>query len=410
MNTFKKLGITLIALCIFALTSCNEDDPFGGNNPKSGYVSLENENITINQSGKFSIPVNLNTSINPNGVNVSYTIESTQGNVPNTFSDISNGNITIKSGEIISNIELDIPNTRESFSLRLALTGTDDSSFSVGLRDGSKVTSADIMVNIDFPKTQINFQSTASNLEVPINDQNTIDIPISVSTTSDSDRTVTIEVEPLPSGTADAAMPNQYSFTNEVLIPANQFFGILKLTGIDNGLEVGETVRLQLKITQANFIDTNILDEIHTVSISQVCPLPDDYLVGNYRLNSPLANVWCNAPRPSFIGDGIDVVVAVGSTSSQRVFTSRYTPGSCDAFSNVGQFIINLSCNQATLGANFNTGVFCGGAEVVITNNPGNIANYDISDDSSITINVIETPGGTCSVMPTNQTFTLTRL
>lgn len=259
-------------------------------------------------------------------------------------------------------------------------------------------------------RTLIKFESNTSNLEVLLNDQGTVEIPISVSTFSNSDRTIMVDAIPFPDGTSNAALSNQYSFESEVTIPANELFGTLKVTGIDEGLEVSQIVKLQLKITQANFDNFSISSDIHTVNISKICPVDENYLVGTYRLNSPLAGVFCNAPQPSFIGNGIEVEVSVGDTPSQRVFSSRFAPGSCDAFSAISNYRITLLCGQAFLSSSLNTGVFCGGAEVVIANDSDNSTSYDDNDDSTITINVIETTGGTCSVMSRNQSFTLTKL
>jgi len=148
MNLYKKIGATLGIIAFLILNACDDKaDQFGGNNLKSGYVALQIEDqLIIAEGTTLSVPVELNTAINPNGVEISYSVEAVNGTLPSGFSDSSNGMLNINAGEISSTIELTIPQSGTEYSFRVMLTGVDDTDFTIGLSDNSKVTESDIFV------------------------------------------------------------------------------------------------------------------------------------------------------------------------------------------------------------------------------------------------------------------------
>ncbi|WP_394973528.1 hypothetical protein [uncultured Croceitalea sp.] len=263
-------------------------------------------------------------------------------------------------------------------------------------------------------ETFIRFIDNASNLEVVIDDQGVVEIPVSVSTFSESERTITVEVLSFPEGTPDVAQPNQYSFNGTVTIPPKELEGILVVTGLDNGIEEGQNLKLQLRIVGASFNNFSIAEGVHTVNIFQICPIPEDYLVGTYILTSPLANIFCSADRPSFIGDGVAVEVLIGESPTQRVFRAKYAPGSCEGFNGPHDFVISLACGTASLGQPVDTQVACSAAALItIVDDPNRPTMYTTDDDSEITINVIDDINGSCTECCgapfANQSFTLTK-
>ncbi|WP_394973526.1 hypothetical protein [uncultured Croceitalea sp.] len=149
MKMYKELKIVLWLTTLSTFIGCNDNaDQFGGNNPKSGYVALLSESTIVTEEGlgTLSIPVELNTSINPNGVTVTYSVEALNGVLPNGFVDRSNGSLTIPEGEIERSLNFTIPNNDGDYSFRIQLNGIDDSDFSIGLSDGSKVVATDVFV------------------------------------------------------------------------------------------------------------------------------------------------------------------------------------------------------------------------------------------------------------------------
>lgn len=152
MKIYKKLFFALCIFALIALNGCNDNaDQFGGNNPKSGYVALEvaNSLVISENEGVLSLPVELNTSINPNGVDVSYIVEEINGILPNGFVDRSNGNLSIIGGETTGTLNFSIPKSGGEYSFRVVLTGVNDNDFSIGLSDNSQVVSTDIFVGVE---------------------------------------------------------------------------------------------------------------------------------------------------------------------------------------------------------------------------------------------------------------------
>lgn len=161
-ETKQSLLLLVLYLCptVFLFYGCNDNaDQFGGNNPKSGYVALGSGNLLVveNSVGTLSIPIDLNTSINPNGVNIRYSVEAIDGTLPSGFVDRSNGSIIIKAGELQNMLDFIVPNNSGDYSFRINLVSVDDPDFKLGLNDGSKVistivyvgTTDEIIVSID---------------------------------------------------------------------------------------------------------------------------------------------------------------------------------------------------------------------------------------------------------------------
>lgn len=264
-------------------------------------------------------------------------------------------------------------------------------------------------------ETLIKFEAITSNLEVIVDSEGSIEIPISVSTFASTERTVNVEVLAFPEGTEDAAAPDQYIFNGDVVIPANELEGSIRVTGLDDGLEEGETLRLQLQIVGGSFPGINIAEGIHTVNIFQICPIPEDYLVGRYMLNSPLSNIKCSADQTFFIGNNVEVEISIGASGIQRVFRAKYSPGSCDGFNGPYDFVLSLACGTVSLAEPVTTGVSCSSvADITIANDAGRPSNYNVNDDSQITVNVIDDINGSCTdccgAPFLNQSFTLTKI
>ena len=116
---------------------------------------------------------------------------------------------------------------------------------------------------------------SAANIDLPIVFDSTaeIDIPVLVSTLSDVDRTVAVNV--VTTSAENEATPDQYSVGSKVTIPANSYRGILPITGIDNGIEIGETKTVTLEIEEISGDSGSDLDTFSTtnVSIFLVCPV-----------------------------------------------------------------------------------------------------------------------------------------
>ena len=84
----------------------------------------------------------------------------------------------------------------------------------------------------DGSQTLAYFDGTSATLEVEINSQGSITVPVGVSTLSSTDRTINVSAN----ASATTATAGQYSFSGTATIPANSYTGSFEVTGIDDGL------------------------------------------------------------------------------------------------------------------------------------------------------------------------------
>ncbi|WP_460217962.1 hypothetical protein [Psychroserpens sp. MEBiC05023] len=252
-------------------------------------------------------------------------------------------------------------------------------------------------INTTFNNTSgqslVAFAGTSSDLAVVIDGTGTVDVQIEVSTVSDSDRTVTVSVDE----TSSAAAENYSFVSNMVTIPAGSYSGILTINGVDNSVEP-QAETIILNIQDSNASNATLSPVQHTVNIFQVCPVPSDYLVGDYLLT--------DNGNENF---GIDVPVTVTvdpSEPTNRLFTATFLPNTGVAadvevvitlgcnFYNVGTVDINVTCTQVT--------------SYLITGAGASNSMYDLNDDTVHTVNYLEDPEADCGPAIV-QNFTLTK-
>lgn len=250
-------------------------------------------------------------------------------------------------------------------------------------------------------QTLVFFSKTTSALEVTIDDTGSIDVQIGVNTLSSSDRTVTVAVNTSPTLTTAAA--ENYSVPATIVIPANEYFGQLTITGVDNSVETtAEIITINLvsidgggQISPAN----------HTISIFQVCPVnapfSGSYFMEQITAINPDDGVGCFA-------DQILTITSTGATTRQ--FKAVYLEGL-----GIGQpastVPFGLVCNEVIVAPAIGTGLVCVQGQPAITLGPGIVpATYDADDDSVFELTLTEyvTDGG-CGAAPYQTTFRLTK-
>nr|WP_321235714.1 DUF1735 domain-containing protein [uncultured Psychroserpens sp.] len=240
------------------------------------------------------------------------------------------------------------------------------------------------------------FAGPSSNLAVVIDGTGTVDVQIEVTTVSDSDRTVTVSID--ESSTAAA---ENYSFaSNMVTIPAGQYSGFLTINGVDNSVEPqAETIVLNIQESNANNATLSLIQ--HTVNIFQICPVPSDYLVGDYILTDSNGNFGVNVP----------VTISVDpSESTNRLFVAAFLPGS--SVETDVQVVLTLGCNFFNLGT-VDINVTCTQVTSFIIGSAGaSNSMYDLNDDevgTVHTVNYLEDVEADCG--PSSiQNFTLTKI
>lgn len=243
------------------------------------------------------------------------------------------------------------------------------------------------------------FDTTSTTLEIEINDSNTTTINVGVSTISSSDRTLTVSVDE-----SSTATPAMYSFNSSVTIPANEYFGTINFTGIDDGLTTeGATLTLNIDPIAGGVVSS----QNHTISLIEICPVDSTFATGTYTLDFVSGGVAAAGFAPA-LGDGITVELVNGTGSTERTFNAKCYPSF--GFSNAPtDFSFNLVCGTTVSNGLVDgqiSGVGCGGSIAFgPAPSPGS---YTVGDDNLITIIFAEDTEEICGSVATT-TYTLTK-
>ncbi|KAB8154108.1 hypothetical protein EZY14_006640 [Kordia sp. TARA_039_SRF] len=235
------------------------------------------------------------------------------------------------------------------------------------------------------------FSRTSADLGILIDETGSVTVPIGASTLSSQDRVVSISiVEELT--TAD---PVTYTLPSTVTIPANSYFGDLVIDGVDIGVETTpETITIKLDSFDNGVVSSAQLE----VSIFQVCPIPETYMVGDYLLTDSNGNF------------GVDVPVTLTidpDDSTARIFTAEFLPGT--GVARDVDVVVNLKCFNFVIDP-IDINVQCTGPAYIVVEAGNNNSMYDLSNDTMLTVNYLEDPNASCSAAPSVQNFTLTKL
>jgi hypothetical protein len=243
------------------------------------------------------------------------------------------------------------------------------------------------------------FDSSTTTLEIEINNSNTATIEVGVSTISSSDRTLTISIDP-----SSTATPAMYSFNSSVTILANEYFGTINFTGIDDGLtSEGATLTLNIDPIAGGIISS----QNHTVNLIEICPVATTFAIGMYTLDFVSGGVGAAGFAPA-LGTGIAVDVINGAGTTERTFNVKCYPSF--GFSNApADFSFNLVCGTTISNGLVDgqiSGVGCGGS---IAFGPSGAGTYTVGDDTNITLVFAEDTAEICGSVATT-TYTLTKI
>jgi hypothetical protein len=234
-----------------------------------------------------------------------------------------------------------------------------------------------------------------------------VEIPVLASRISDSDRTVSVNV--VTTGAENEANPDQYSVASTVTIPANSYRGILPFTGIDNGIDIGETKTVTLEITEISGDSEAELDSFSatTVNLFQVCPVPTDFFIGDYELTTTVPGIFGSV----IFAQGVVTLEQGESSSDARKFTSAFMypelgPGPAFTFN------FTLVCGTVLVPSGQDTGIGC------VTNTflgpSDSTGGYEAGDDSVLVIDFVDDEGSTsCGAFGSGETpasITLTKI
>ncbi|NKI31857.1 hypothetical protein [Croceivirga thetidis] len=251
-------------------------------------------------------------------------------------------------------------------------------------------------------QTYVKFAQSVIDLPVVFDSSAEIMIPVQVTTISSSDRTVNISV--INSGAEGAATSDQFNVSNSVTIPANSYEGMLSFTGIDAGIEIGETKTVSLQIDGINgSSDANVESTPTVISMFQVCPVEEDFFIGDYELTTTAPGIFGTVIFPQ----GTVTISQGASSPDARVFTAQIYPD-LGTFGDI-DFNFTLVCGTVVVAGGQVTGVGCAGSSTTI--GPSNATgSYTAGDDSTITIDLADDEGGASCGSQANAQFVLTRI
>lgn|SRR5690606_39620719 len=243
--------------------------------------------------------------------------------------------------------------------------------------------------------TFLSFDESTFNLEVPINGETELIIPLKASATSPVDRQfgiVLIEEE-------STANPLTYNLPATVTIPANEYIGNLVIAGQDLDLVDQTTKSFVFEIVNLSdneFMDNNKIK----VDVFEVCPLFAPF-EGSYVFSQVVEGDF----GPTFAPG---TVLQLGKSSEYgRYIEGNYIPEAISGFNLRISF--TLSCNQVVVNS-LETSLTCTGGEPYLALGPASVnATYDEYDDSEIMVTYTENTNSACGAGPKQVTFKLTK-
>lgn len=228
------------------------------------------------------------------------------------------------------------------------------------------------------------------------------DVKVGVSDVLPYSRTYSITIDP-----SSAAVEGvDFSLvTSTFEIPANSVVGSFRLESGDYASSTlsGKTVKFNLVEVE----DTKILENrsVFTLTVIRYCPIPADYMVGEYQIEDVLATVGPGNGTSNY-ASGVVTISSVDDDPTARTFSTPVLPAFNAEIETVNLY---LSCGNFGMD-DVNPGLFCTeGVSYIFTADPENVPTYDLADDSSFTITYIEDPNGSCGG-PFASSYRLTKL
>lgn len=253
--------------------------------------------------------------------------------------------------------------------------------------------------NVEQNGTLLGFSRAAYNLEIERDATGSLDVIVNSSTASPSDRTYTVTVT--ISDAENAANPDTFTVPATVTIPANEYQGILTITGVDNGLV--DVERRSFTITLGGLTDEMYDSNTATIFVYEVCEIFADF-TGTYNVTSGPDPVVGNN---KFIPDGVYEITA--PTTYTRQFTA--TPYAPQYSQSEYDVVISFTCGATTISAEYFTTLACASHPGLFLGvEPASGGTYNPDNDSSFTVVVRANPELTCGAPAANQTYIFTKV
>ncbi len=235
------------------------------------------------------------------------------------------------------------------------------------------------------------FSETSVSLPVFVGSSETIEVIVGISTISSSDRTLTVSLNEKDT----KANSDQFTFDSTVTIPANEYFGTISITGIDEMLDTSPTkIVLMLEDPSDGVFDGNELN----ISIFKTCPIDPATFVGDYLIEQ--TSSYVDGPT---LDDGsvVSLELVDGDQSARVFYTANYT-WYC---STPNAFTFNLVCDQVLVPNNQSNCSCDGNLWFTAPDVPGS---FDINDDSVFYLTFTDDANTDCGA-PVQTTYKFTK-
>lgn len=253
----------------------------------------------------------------------------------------------------------------------------------------------------DQNQTLVYFVENEVRLEVTQGVGGEVEIEVGASTLSNQDREVQIE---FIGSTFEENENENFDFDNSVVIPAGEYTGSFTVSGVDTNLGADpELLEFSLLSTTAENTVLNSVDI--EVSMRLICPIPDDFLVGEYMIEDVAGTVGPGNGTENFASG--QITIETGPASTQRNFNVGVLP----AFAGEFNVVLDLSCGLFVL-EDVNVGLTCDqeNSYIFTATTSDNASTYDLGgSDEEFIINYIEDPEGSCGG-PFQSSFRLTKV
>ncbi|MBW2962225.1 hypothetical protein [Mesonia aestuariivivens] len=250
--------------------------------------------------------------------------------------------------------------------------------------------------------TFVSFDKQAYNLPVERNAEGSLIIKLQSSAKRSAARTYNLNVI----DSLTSAEPNTYEIPSTITIPADEYIGEVTIKGIDNNVNIApESLYIQFEAIEGENLGYTAAE----ISIYEVCPIPQDFLVGQYAIEDISAAIGPANGTTNF--GPATVNITIGETSTSRVFTTDLYPGI------VGSKTIEISliCSELVFAKDIDSGIGCSDPNnlILAKATAGGYINttYSLEEegDDSIIINYTEDIEGSCGG-PMLSSFSLTKI
>ena len=243
------------------------------------------------------------------------------------------------------------------------------------------------------------FSDEQYNLPVALDSTGVVEVNVETTTISEQDRV--FDIDTINTGDENEAFPETYSIPSTVTIPAGEYIGTFTITGEDN--DMVETSPRFVEIELSSQSDDPLYSIQQTqIRVFEFCPVPNDFLVGEYNLEDASATIGPGNDSANFASE--TVTIEIGETSTERVFTATILPG----IAGEEQVTLDLICNEFIL-REIDPGIACTDPPYIYVE-ASNKTTYDIfNPQDEYVINYTEDPEGSCGG-PFNSSFRLSKV